>query len=256
MAIRSTSSPRSWNASGAGARQPAALLGGLVGCSATIRCAISNRGWPGPTSPIHSVRPTSRCCCPRKWRSSTTSGKLTLVVAEPEVPGAFKRARSPAARLRQVACAGVDPDGGRGESAPAVSSFGEAEFKDRRAARQGLSSKGTSCGGAVPAHEQTLAASPLSLYRAIRTLNPSPYMFFFNFEDFVRRGLLAGDPGAPRGRRRDGAPDRGDPQARPFARRGPSGSSRTCSDEKERGSISNCSISVATIADAGPKSAR
>jgi anthranilate synthase component 1 len=28
------------------------------------------------------------------------------------------------------------------------------------------------------------AASPLALYRALRTLNPSPYMFYFNFEDF------------------------------------------------------------------------
>jgi anthranilate synthase component 1 len=27
-------------------------------------------------------------------------------------------------------------------------------------------------------------ATPLALYRAIRSLNPSPYMFFFNFEDF------------------------------------------------------------------------
>lgn len=28
------------------------------------------------------------------------------------------------------------------------------------------------------------AASPLSLYRALRSLNPSPYMFYFNFGDF------------------------------------------------------------------------
>jgi anthranilate synthase component 1 len=28
------------------------------------------------------------------------------------------------------------------------------------------------------------AAEPLALYRALRTLNPSPYMFYFNFEDF------------------------------------------------------------------------
>jgi anthranilate synthase component 1 len=28
------------------------------------------------------------------------------------------------------------------------------------------------------------AASPLALYRALRTLNPSPYMFYFDFEDF------------------------------------------------------------------------
>ncbi len=28
------------------------------------------------------------------------------------------------------------------------------------------------------------AASPMALYRAIRSLNPSPYMFYFNLEDF------------------------------------------------------------------------
>ena len=28
------------------------------------------------------------------------------------------------------------------------------------------------------------ADSPLSLYRALRTLNPSPYMYFYNFGDF------------------------------------------------------------------------
>ena len=28
------------------------------------------------------------------------------------------------------------------------------------------------------------AASPLALYRSLRSLNPSPYMFYFNFEDF------------------------------------------------------------------------
>jgi anthranilate synthase component 1 len=28
------------------------------------------------------------------------------------------------------------------------------------------------------------AASPMALYRSLRALNPSPYMFYFNFEDF------------------------------------------------------------------------
>ena len=28
------------------------------------------------------------------------------------------------------------------------------------------------------------SASPLALYRSLRSLNPSPYMFYFNFEDF------------------------------------------------------------------------
>src|SRR5206468_11783728 len=27
-------------------------------------------------------------------------------------------------------------------------------------------------------------ASPLSLYRALRSLNPSPYMFYYDFDDF------------------------------------------------------------------------
>ena len=29
-----------------------------------------------------------------------------------------------------------------------------------------------------------LAASPMALYRSLRSLNPSPYMFYFDFEDF------------------------------------------------------------------------
>jgi len=29
-----------------------------------------------------------------------------------------------------------------------------------------------------------LHATPLALYRALRTLNPSPYMFYFDFDDF------------------------------------------------------------------------
>ena len=39
-----------------------------------------------------------------------------------------------------------------------------------------------------------LRASPMALYRALRSLNPSPYMFYFDFEDFPRRRRLAGDP--------------------------------------------------------------
>ena len=31
---------------------------------------------------------------------------------------------------------------------------------------------------------QPFAASPLSLYRALRSINPSPYMFYFDFGDF------------------------------------------------------------------------
>jgi anthranilate synthase component 1 len=64
-------------------------------------------------------------------------------------------------------------------------SFGEEQFKAGRGARQAVHRRWRHhAGGALAAHEQALAASPLALYRALRTLNPSPYMFYFNFEDF------------------------------------------------------------------------
>ncbi len=115
------------------------------------------------------------------------SGKLTLVVyAEPEVPSAYKRARK---RLRAL----VDrlrkpvsiPADAEAESQDAVSSFGEAEFK-----KAVLRAKQYIVDGDImqvvlsQRMSKPFAASPLALYRAIRTLNPSPYMFYFNFEDF------------------------------------------------------------------------
>ena len=38
--------------------------------------------------------------------------------------------------------------------------------------------------------------SPLSLYRALRSLNPSPYMYYYHFGRLPRGGRVAGDPGA------------------------------------------------------------
>ncbi len=115
------------------------------------------------------------------------SGKLTLVVyAEPGFPGAWKQTQ---ARLKELlaklrAPAQIPPEV-QTSSAPAVSEFGEEAFKAavRRAKRyivdgdimQVVLSQRMS---------KPYAASPLALYRALRTLNPSPYMFYFNFEDF------------------------------------------------------------------------
>ncbi|MCW5615666.1 MAG: anthranilate synthase component I [Rhodocyclaceae bacterium] len=115
------------------------------------------------------------------------SGKLTLVVyAEPEVPGAYKRARK---RLRELLArlrAPVSiPMEIVAESAPAVSSFGEAEFKAAVQRAKDYIVEGDVMQVVLSQRmSKPFAASPLSLYRAIRTLNPSPYMFFFNFEDF------------------------------------------------------------------------
>ncbi len=115
------------------------------------------------------------------------SGKLTLVVyAEPEVPGAWKRAHK---RLRELLArlrAPVQiPEDACAPSAPAESSFGEDAFKDAvRRAKQYIVDGDVMQVVLSQRMSKPFSASPMALYRAIRSLNPSPYMFYFNFEDF------------------------------------------------------------------------
>ncbi|MBT0962475.1 anthranilate synthase component I [Denitromonas iodatirespirans] len=115
------------------------------------------------------------------------SGKLTLVVyAEPEVPGAYRRAKR---RLRELvdklrAPVQMPPDVSV-EPQPEVSSFGEEAFKAAVQRAKDYIVEGDIMQVVLSQRmSKPFAASPLALYRAIRTLNPSPYMFFFNFEDF------------------------------------------------------------------------
>jgi len=115
------------------------------------------------------------------------SGKLTLVVyAEPGFPGAWKQAQ---ARLRELlaklrAPVAIPPEV-RAESSPAVSEFGEDGFKAAvRRAKQYIVDGDIMQVVLSQRMSKPFAASPLALYRALRTLNPSPYMFYFNFDDF------------------------------------------------------------------------
>jgi anthranilate synthase component 1 len=115
------------------------------------------------------------------------SGKLTLVVyAEPGFPGAWKQAQ---ARLKELlaklrAPVTIPPEV-RAPSAPAVSEFGEEAFKAAvRRAKQYIVDGDIMQVVLSQRMSKPFAASPLALYRALRTLNPSPYMFYFNFGDF------------------------------------------------------------------------
>ena len=115
------------------------------------------------------------------------SGKLTLVVyAEPGFPGAWKQTQ---ARLKELlaklrAPVTIPPEV-RAASAPAVSEFGEEAFKAAvRRAKQYIVDGDIMQVVLSQRMSKPFAASPLALYRALRTLNPSPYMFYFNFEDF------------------------------------------------------------------------
>jgi len=115
------------------------------------------------------------------------SGKLKLVVyAEPGVPGAFRAARSRLkqllARLREPVTIPADV---RGPSAAAVSGFGEAAYmkaveRAKHYIREGDIMQ------VVPSQRMSkpFRASPLALYRALRTINPSPYMYYFDLGGF------------------------------------------------------------------------
>ena len=115
------------------------------------------------------------------------SGKLYLIVyANPTQENAYQtgrqRLKTLLAKLRQPT---TIPTEQAVASGAAVSEFPEAAFKAavERAKRyiydgdimQVVLSQRTS---------KPYSASPLALYRALRSLNPSPYMFFYHFDDF------------------------------------------------------------------------
>jgi anthranilate synthase component 1 len=115
------------------------------------------------------------------------SGKLSLVVyAKPDQPGAYhgarKRLAELLAKLREPVAIPADSPA---ISEPAVSGFGETEYhaaveRAKRYIYEGDIMQ------VVPSQRMTkrLHATPLALYRALRTLNPSPYMFYFDLADF------------------------------------------------------------------------
>ncbi|WP_106183136.1 anthranilate synthase component I [Candidatus Pandoraea novymonadis] len=115
------------------------------------------------------------------------TGKLYLIVyADPNQPEAFSHARLRLRELRTRLRAPVD--------APVTSSSVRSEILRQFAKADYLS--------AVAKAKQAIAEgelmqlqigqrlikpyrdAPLSLYRALRSLNPSPYMYFYNFGDF------------------------------------------------------------------------
>ncbi|HRD92238.1 MAG TPA: anthranilate synthase component I [Accumulibacter sp.] len=115
------------------------------------------------------------------------SGKLTLVVyAEPGVPGAYQKAR---ARLKELLARLREPVHIPAEkphaSQPATSMFGEKQFKQAVLRAKRYITEGDIMQVVLSQRmSKPLAASPMALYRSLRSLNPSPYMFYFDFEDF------------------------------------------------------------------------
>ncbi|HWT53182.1 MAG TPA: anthranilate synthase component I [Rhodocyclaceae bacterium] len=115
------------------------------------------------------------------------AGTLTLVIyADATRPDAWAEAqmrlRNLVGELHKPLCVPVDV---RAPSAPPVSEFGEAEFKAAvRRAKQYIIDGDIMQVVLSQRMSRPYSASPLALYRALRSLNPSPYMFFFNFDDY------------------------------------------------------------------------
>ncbi len=115
-------------------------------------------------------------------------GKLYFIVyADPSVPNAFQSAQESLAELKRKLRQPIEPpaNSGAATAAAASSEFGEERFKAAVIRAKQYIYDGD-CMQVVLSQRlsQAFDASPLTLYRALRTLNPSPYMFYYNFDDF------------------------------------------------------------------------
>ena len=115
------------------------------------------------------------------------SGKIYLVVyVDPREPGALERGRQRLKELLQALRQPVTiPAAAPVAAQTARSEFGEAPyFKAVERAKRYIFDGDIMQVVLSQRMSQPFGASPLALYRALRALNPSPYMFFFNFDDF------------------------------------------------------------------------
>ncbi len=114
------------------------------------------------------------------------SGKLYFIVyANPEEANAYNNARTRLAdlikRLRQSVAI---PESHPMPANEAVSEFGEANFKTAVEKAKRYIFDGDIMQVVLSQRmSQPFAAPPLSLYRALRSLNPSPYMFYYDMGD-------------------------------------------------------------------------
>ena len=114
------------------------------------------------------------------------SGKLYFIVyADPAKPDAFangvKRLNELLKMLRKTVAI---PTSGANEKTTASSEFGEQKFKEAVAKAQQYILDGDIMQVVLSQRmTQEFSAPPLSLYRALRSLNPSPYMFYYDMGD-------------------------------------------------------------------------
>ncbi|MBA4264750.1 MAG: anthranilate synthase component I, partial [Comamonadaceae bacterium] len=115
------------------------------------------------------------------------SGKLYLIVyADPGQPEAYTNAKKRLRELREalkysVSAPVVKPS----QSFPAERDFAKADYLAAVEQAKELIANGDFMQVQVGQRiKKRFTESPLSLYRALRSLNPSPYMYYYHFGDF------------------------------------------------------------------------
>jgi anthranilate synthase component I len=115
------------------------------------------------------------------------SGKLSLIVyADPGQPDAYNAAKARLFALKDLLKTSVNmPDIQPTAKQDAVRDFAKADYLAAVLRAKELIAGGDFMQVQVGQRiKKRYTASPLSLYRALRTLNPSPYMYFYDFGDF------------------------------------------------------------------------
>jgi anthranilate synthase component 1 len=114
------------------------------------------------------------------------AGKLYLIVyANPEEPGSYEAAQSRLKELHASLDTSVKkPSTGATHKTEAIRKFAKADFMDAVKRTKEYILAGD-CMQVVIGQRisQPYKESPLSLYRALRSLNPSPYMYLYDFGD-------------------------------------------------------------------------
>ena len=115
------------------------------------------------------------------------SGRLYLIVyADPVAPEAYAKARRRLVALTdRLKTSVAAPPVERGEAHPVRREFAKADF----IAAVGRAKEYIAAGDMMQVQigqrlSKRYEAAPLSLYRALRSLNPSPYMYFYDMGDF------------------------------------------------------------------------
>ena len=115
------------------------------------------------------------------------SGKLSLLVyVDPAQPQAYAKGQQRLQQLKEKLKSSVQaPELKASEKYESKREFGKADYLKAVERAKALIEAGDFMQVQVGQRiHKTFTQSPLSLYRALRTLNPSPYMYFYNMGDF------------------------------------------------------------------------